>query len=785
MFAVFVSITSSVCLNDRKSLLLLTINLYRGLFYELMCYFMRRISYYILAIIGVLCVAMHSYAQQLSIKKQGAKCVLQLSDSLLDRDLLYAGRVVDLSRQYNTSAGLTLHNPIVVRFSKSPNKGYLEMQQIVSNAIYPENEPAKHIINRNNVIPVLRGFKYKVGEDKKLNIDVTAYFSGEIAEVDPLPRGIKQGRLDKTLSGIQKVQTLDNRINVVTRYVYTGARKPFVGTLCYTLMVLPEKPMRPRIADERVNYFDTAKKLFDTSKAVKSIDYAHRWRLEPKPEDRASWKSGQLVEPAKPIVFYFDPSTPPLIKKYAKEGILAWNAAFERIGFKNVMRVKDFPKGTFLSEDMGVNVFRYVPTDRANASGPCWVDPRSGEIIQADIIWWHNVMQLLQTWRFVQTAAVDPAARPAELSEKVWGDMIRYAVAHETGHTLGLKHNFRGSYSYSADSLRSPKFTKEFGTSATIMDYARFNFVAQPGDLERGVQLTPPLLGVQDKFAIEWGYMDTSDMSQDEEKKTLNQLFLAHGNDPMYLHAPSESTVITRDPSAQSEQLGNDLLVSTDYGIRNMKVIMAHLPEWTIDKNKSYDRLKRMYEGVVKQFYSFLRADAAYMGGVYTYNGVAGEFDANYVPVSLKEQKQAMQFLVRQLRLAPVWLGNETVSPYIGNNKSMLERQQSLVKALFDSNFLSRMAASTYTVDVYLSDMVDALTEKTPYNKNTKEGRAIFENDRRLQYMMLQTITATASKIEDGNSKDVYSADILEAVKSAKHRLQKYSKHEVIRASSK
>lgn len=750
-----------------------------------MFYFMRRYAFLFATIISVFAWVAPSYSQQLAIKKQGAKYILQISDSLLDRDLLYAGRVVDLSRQHNTSAGLTLHNPIVVRFSKSSNKGYLEMQQILSNAIYPENEPAKHIIDRNNVIPVLRGFKYTVGEDKKLNIDVTAYFSGEIAEVDPLPRGIKQGRLDKTLSGIQKVQTLDNRINVVTRYVYTGARKPFAGTLCYTLMVLPEKPMRPRIADERVNYFDTAKKLFDTSTTVKNIDYAHRWRIEPKPEDRAAWKAGQLVEPAKPIVFYFDPSTPPLIMKYAKQGVLAWNAAFERIGFKNVMRVKDFPKGTFLSEDMGVNVFRYVPTDRANASGPCWVDPRSGEIIQADIIWWHNVMQLLQTWRFVQTAAVDPAARGAELPEKVWGDMIRYAVAHETGHTLGLKHNYRGSYSYPADSLRSPKFTKEFGTSSTIMDYARFNFVAQPGDLERGVHLTPPLLGVQDKFAIEWGYMDTNDLSPEAEKKTLNQLFLSHGNDPMYMHAPSQISPITSDPSAQSEQLGSDLLVSTDYGIRNMKVIMEHLVDWTTDENDSYDRMERMYEGVVKQFYSFLRADAAYMGGVYKYNGVAGEFDANYVAVSLKEQKQAMKFLVHQLRLAPTWLGNETVQPYIGNNKSMLDRQQSLVKALFDGNFLSRMAASTYTVDAYLSDMVDALTEKTPYNKNTKEGRAIFENDRRIQYMMLQTITEIASKIEDGNSKDVYAADILEAVKNAKHRLQKYSKHEVIGANSK
>lgn len=746
---------------------------------------MRKNAYLFAIIISVLFGFFPSYSQQIAIQKQGNKYVLHLPDSLLQRDLLFGARVVNLSNQHNISAGLTLHDPIVVRFAKAPKVGYLEMESLISNAIYPQNEPSKTIIQRNNIIPVLRGFPYKVDKDKNLLIDVTSYFSSEISEVDPLPRGIKQGHLDKNLSGIQKIQTLNNRINVVTRYVYTGGRKPFVCTLCYTLMVLPEKPMRPRIADARVNYFDTSKKLFDTSKPVQSIKYAHRWRIEPKPEDKASWQAGQLVEPVKPIIFYFDPATPPLIKKYAKQGILSWNEAFERIGFKNVMQVKDFPKGTFLSEDMGVNVFRYVPIDRANASGPCWIDPRSGEIIQADIIWWHDVIQLLQTWRFVQTAAVDPAARPAQLSEKVWGDMIRYAVAHETGHTLGLKHNYRGSYSYPADSLRSPSFTQKFGTSSTIMDYARFNFVAQPGDLARGVRLTPPLLGVQDKFAIKWGYMDTSDLSLEAEKDTLNQLFLSHGSDPQYLHVPSESIAITADPSAQSEQLGNDLLVSTEYGIRNLKVIMQHLPEWTIDKNQSYERMQRMYEGVVKQFYSFLRADAAYMGGVYKYNGVAGEFAANYVPVSLAEQRSAMKYVVRQLRLAPIWLGDEIVQPYIGHNTSLLDKQQSLVHAMFDNRFLSRMASSTYTVENYLVDIVDALTEKLPYNKKTVAGRAIYENDRRIQFLMIQNINKLALDIKNGKYNGMYSADVLCGIEMTKKVLQKESKYNIIKSLCK
>ena len=192
-----------------------------------------------------------------------------------------------------------------------------------------------------------------------------------------------------------------------------------------------------------------------------------------------------MVEPARPIVFYFDPATPALIKKYARLGMLDWNKAFEAIGFKNVIQVRDFPGKDFNSEDLTVSCFRYIPTEEANAAGRIWTDPRSGEIIQADILWYHNVVRLLQEWRFIQTAAADPSVRNKELSEEVMGELIRYAVAHETGHALGMKHNMRASFAYPVDSLRSPSFTQKYGTTASIMDYARNNYVAQPGDLER------------------------------------------------------------------------------------------------------------------------------------------------------------------------------------------------------------------------------------------------------------------------------------------------------------
>jgi len=708
----------------------------------------------------------------LSIEKRQGKYLLHIPDTLLNRDFLYGARIVNLSRQHNTSAGLALHNPIVIRFVKNENTGVIEMRQWTSTAVFPREEPAKEIIKKNNIMPVIRGFKYKtVGSDNE--VEVADYFAGVIPEVNPLPKGASQGHLNTKLSEIISSQTLFNRINIVTRYVYTGGRLPFEATICYTIMLLPEEPMHPRLADERINYFSTKKELFDTSKAVKDIAYANRWRMEPKAEDEEKWKSGELVEPQKPIIFYFDPATPPLVKKYAKQGILAWNIAFEKLGFKKAIQVKDFPKGTFMSEDMGVNVFRYIPNEKANASGPSWIDPRSGEIIQADIIWWHNVMDLLQTWRFVQTSAVDPAARPAKLSEKVWGDMIRYAVAHETGHTLGLKHNFRGSYSYPSDSLRSASFTKKFGTTSTIMDYARFNFVAQPGDLERGVRLTPPLLGVQDLFAIQWGYISTKGLSGKEEKKKLNDLFISHGDDPKYLFAPSQSLPISSDPSAQSEQLGNDLLVSTNYGIKNLHITMENLPEWTIDEGQDFSRLQHMYEAIVKQFYGFLRADAAYLGGVYHYPGLAGEFTVNYSPVALTKQKEALAFGVKQIRLAPSWLGDETIYSYIGHNTTRLKHQESLMGALFDHNFLERMTSSNYPLNNYIEDIINALTQKIKLDKK-------FTNDMRLQYTLAKLLLDSKTKLIGSDKNGFYNAKKLEAINKNIKLLTKRTNYSVV-----
>ena len=301
-----------------------------------------------------------------------------MADSLLGRDLLFGSRVVSLSVQKNISAGQTMGDPIVVRFEL--NGKYLNMERLVSSAVWEESDVAAKLIARNHVIPVMQVFDLvRRDEERGVNvIDVTRYFSDEIGEISPLPGGMKQGRLEPKASGILCFSNHENRVNVTTRYAYVGGKTPLIVTINYTLLVLPKEPMRPRYEDERMGYFSTVKTVYNTAKRVYRPKYVSRWRIEPRPDEVARYQAGELVEPARPIVFYFDPATPALIKKYARLGMLDWNKAFEAIGFKNVIQVRDFPGKDFNSEDLTVSCFRYIPTEEANAAGRIWTSECHG-----------------------------------------------------------------------------------------------------------------------------------------------------------------------------------------------------------------------------------------------------------------------------------------------------------------------------------------------------------------------------------------------------------------------
>ena len=342
----------------------------------------------------------------------------------------------------------------------------------------------------------------------------------------------------------------------------------------FTLALLPEDKMTPRLSDTRLGYFLTPKSIVNDS-LIDHASFINRWRVEPK--DPAAYFAGQLSEPVKPIVFYIDNAFPEKWKPAMRNAVLRWNKAFERIGFKNVMQAVDFPTNdpNFDPDNFQYSCIRYLPTATENAMGPSWVDPRTGEIITATVLVYNDVVNVINSWRFIQTSQLDPAARTLDMPDSILLPTLEYIVTHEVGHTLGLMHNMAASAAIPTDSLRSASFTQKYGTTASIMDYARFNYVAQPTD--KGVSLTPPELGVYDKYAIEWGYrVFPNSKSFRDDVKPLMALVESHANDPMYRYVLQQSRY-RYDPTAIEEDLGDDAVKSSTYGLKNLEYILSIL----------------------------------------------------------------------------------------------------------------------------------------------------------------------------------------------------------------
>src|SRR4030095_3652758 len=294
--------------------------------------------------------------------------------------------------------------------------------------------------------------------------------------------------------------------------------------------------------------------------------------MEPKAEDMTKYKRGELVEPKEPIVYYVDPATPKQWRPYIIAGINDWNAAFEKAGFKNAIIGKEWPENdtTMSLEDARYKVIRYFPSDVANAYGPNIHDPRSGEILQSYVGWYHNIMKLLHDWYFVQASPIDPEARKMTFSTELMGKLIQFAVSHEIGHTLGLRHNMGSSNLTPVEKLRDKKWVEANGHTVSIMDYARFNYVAQPEDniSEAGIM---PRIGMYDKWAIQWGYRYTG-VSKEEDEKISTKWILDSLNANPKLWFGGEGR--NYDARCQTEDLGDNSMKAGEYGIKNLKYVM-------------------------------------------------------------------------------------------------------------------------------------------------------------------------------------------------------------------
>ena len=597
------------------------------------------------------------------------KYYFEIPDSLMEREILIISRITGTIQGFSFGgAGQKARGQQVMRWQKKENQ--LLLRSVSHNNIASEDKPIYQSVRNNNFEPIIMTFDIKaISKDSaKYVVQVDEFFTTDVPMIGPLNSNRRKNfevkSLDKKRSLIMGMKSFPLNIEVRHVLTFNATQLPSnVNTnalsieMNQSMVLLPEEPMMPRHFDRRVGFFSVRLTDYglDEQKAA-SRRFVTRWRLEPK--DPAAFRRGELVEPVKQIVYYIDPATPMKWRPYIKQGVDDWNAAFAEAGFKNAIIAKDPPSKEvdpdWSPEDVRYSVIRYTANPIQNAQGPHVHDPRSGEIIESDIIWYHNVMNLLRNWFFIQTAAVNPEARNVKFKDEVMGRLIRFVSAHEVGHTLGLQHNMGASYSYPVDSLRSPTFTAAMGTAPSIMDYARFNYVAQPGDNA----FLYPQIGVYDKWAIKWAYRPIPDAgSADEELETLNAQVREHENDPMYRFGSRSQT----DPRAQTEDLSNDAMKASEYGIANLKRIVPNLVQWTQEDGKNYDDLTELYNNVVSQWNRYNGHVTANIGGVFQTNKTYDQEGVVYDVVPKETQKKAMAHLQKETFSTPVWLINADV----------------------------------------------------------------------------------------------------------------------------
>lgn len=676
---------------------------------------------------------------------QKGKVYMEIPVALLDRPMLFTGRVDAISDNTDVIAGEMPAEPLMVSWSKDDERLYLHQLNTAITAD-PESSIYKRVQD-NHLMPVLSAFKIATWrpDSTAVVIDATSLFLTDKAPITPfLPKspfdsffGANKlsGSFKKDLSSITDISAFPRNLNVTVRAVYTVDKEPFTAVINASLGLLPDDKdmMRPRLHDYRIGYFTNGTtKITTDALSMEKVKYINRWRLEPKPEDIERHKRGELVVPAKPIVYYVDDAFPVEWYPYLKQGIEDWQKAFEAIGFKDAIVAKRYPKDdpSFNPNDIRYTCLIYSSSQQANAMGPSWTDPRTGEILQASVYFYHNVLELIHDWRFCQTAAADPSARGLHYELSVLGPMLRYIVAHEVGHTLGLMHNMGASSSYRVEDLRSPDFTTKYGTTPSIMDYARYNYVAQPGD---GVtNFLPPLIGMYDMYAIAWGYKPIYEAATpEEERPILNRWITEKQGDRRFAYGPQQ-ILSNADYTAQTEDLGDDPVLASYYGIENLKRTVDHLFDWTPQEDgKAYKAQDRLLSSLAGQFRLYIGHATSVIGGFRRNLPVHGDGQTKYSVPSRKEQQRALRFVLDQSIDFPRWMSTKEVTAKLGKQPNNFSDQIfSTMSMLTGTSVLSRLSNTAlyseernpYTPEAYLADLHDYVWQNggalTPVERN-------------------------------------------------------------------
>jgi len=609
-----------------------------------------------------------------NVYAQDGKYYFEIPVSLLQRDMLVVNKLQRVPFELN-DAGVnrgTNYETQMIRFEWNKEEKKIRVRQSRPLPESPENDAITRSVRDNFISPLIADFKLEAcnADSTSVIIQINDIYDGSETSINNVFDNINLGTSAvKDLSRIMSIKAFPNNI-VATSELTTKVREGMSAVnvtveVSSSLVLLPEKPMMGRLDDPKVGYFTKDLLYFsDSQQKTEEKKYITRWRLEPKPENREAYLRGELVEPEKPIVFYIENSTPYRWRKYIKQGIEDWQVAFERAGFKNAIIAKELPDSIAANaDDINYSVVTYAASSKANAMGPSILDPRSGEILEADIMWWHNVISMVQEWITVQTGAIDPKARGTKLPDEMMGDAIRFVACHEVGHSLGLRHNMMGSWTFPTDSLRSKSFTDKMNsTASSIMDYARYNYVAQPGD---GVTAVSPHIGPYDIFAIEYGYRWYGLPTPEAEKDVLYD-FLNKHNGRLYKYSEAQDPRSAVDPRAQNEDLGDDPVRSSELGIANLKRIVPEIIKWTTtgEKGQTYEEASRLYYAVITQWNNYLYHVMANIGGIYIENTTVGDGVKTYTYVEKEKQEASLDFLLDEVLCYPRWLFDTEISDY-------------------------------------------------------------------------------------------------------------------------
>jgi len=609
-----------------------------------------------------------------NVYAQDGKYYFEIPVSLLQRDMLVVNKLQRVPFELN-DAGVnrgTNYETQMIRFEWNKEEKKIRVRQSRPLPESPKNDAITRSVRDNFISPLIADFKLEAcnADSTSVIIQINDIYDGSETSINNVFDNINLGTSAvKDLSRIMSIKAFPNNI-VATSELTTKVREGMSAVnvtveVSSSLVLLPEKPMMGRLDDPKVGYFTKDLLYFsDSQQKTEEKKYITRWRLEPKPENREAYLRGELVEPEKPIVFYIENSTPYRWRKYIKQGIEDWQVAFERAGFKNAIIAKELPDSIAANaDDINYSVVTYAASSKANAMGPSILDPRSGEILEADIMWWHNVISMVQEWITVQTGAIDPKARGTKLPDEMMGDAIRFVACHEVGHSLGLRHNMMGSWTFPTDSLRSKSFTDKMNsTASSIMDYARYNYVAQPGD---GVTAVSPHIGPYDIFAIEYGYRWYGLPTPEAEKDVLYD-FLNKHNGRLYKYSEAQDPRSAVDPRAQNEDLGDDPVRSSELGIANLKRIVPEIIKWTTtgEKGQTYEEASRLYYAVITQWNNYLYHVMANIGGIYIENTTVGDGVKTYTYVEKEKQEASLDFLLNEVLCYPRWLFDTEISDY-------------------------------------------------------------------------------------------------------------------------